>query len=339
MKVIGYSKSHPADHSEALIDAEQERPVPGPRDVLVEVKAIAVNPVDTKIRQRAEPEAGQLKIIGWDAAGVVTAVGDDVTLFHPGDEVWYAGDLTRAGCNAEYQLVDERLVGRKPRTLSFAEAAAMPLTTITAWEMLFDRLQVPVKGNARLLITGAAGGVGSIMIQLAKALTDATVIATASRTESKQWVKDMGADIVLDHSNSLVAELAAATTELTDVSHVASLTHTTEHFADLVTLLQPQGRFALIDDPTEPLDIMSMKQKSLSLHWEFMFTRSKFQTDDMEAQHALLNKVAEMVDAGQVKTTIGQHLGVINAANLKKAHQQLESAKTIGKLVLEGFDN
>lgn len=337
MKAIGYQQSLPADNPQSLQDIELDKPKPGPRDVLVKIKAIAVNPVDTKIRMRMAPDDDSYKVIGWDASGEVVAVGNEVTNYEIGDEVWYAGDLTRPGCNAQYQVVDERIVGRKPNSLSHAEAAALPLTTITAWELLFERLQVPTHKPAILLVTGAAGGVGSILVQLAKQLTQATVVATASRAETKAWVQELGADVVLDHSNPLSEELAKH--KLTDVTHVASLTHTAEHFAELVKMLRPQGRLALIDDPSEALDINSMKQKSLSLHWEFMYTRSLFQTDDMDSQRKLLNEVATLVDAGKIKTTLGQHLGVINAENLRRAHQQLEQHTAIGKLVLEGFDS
>lgn len=339
MKAVGYQKSLPADHPDALLDIDLEQPQPSGRDICVAVKAIAVNPVDTKIRQRAEPDNGY-KVIGWDAAGIVSAVGDEVTEYQIGDEVWYAGALTRPGCNAEYQLVDERIVGRKPKTLSFAEAAALPLTTITAWELLFDRLQISKQAanpadKPVLLLTGGAGGVGSILIQLAKQLTDATVIATASRPETKAWVKKLGADHVLDHSKPLDEELHRA--GIKDITHGASLTATGQHFEAFVSMLRPQGRLALIDDPAEPVDISLLKQKSLSLHWEFMYTRSMFETADMIEQQRLLNNVAEMVDAGVIQTTIGEHYGTINAANLKRAHQQLESGSTVGKIVLEGF--
>lgn len=337
MKAIGYQQSLPADHPQSLQDINIEKPTPGPRDVLVQVKAIAVNPVDTKIRMRITPDDNSYKVIGWDASGEVVAVGSDVQNYKPGDEVWYAGALNRPGCNAQFQIVDERIVGCKPKSLSHAEAAALPLTTITAWELLFERLQVPTDKPAVLLVTGAAGGVGSILVQLAKQLTRATVVATASRAETKAWVTQLGADVVLDHSQPLSDELAKH--KLADVTHVASLTHTAEHFAELVKMLRPQGRLALIDDPTEPLDFSSMKQKSLSLQWEFMFTRSLFETDDMDNQRQLLNEVAALVDAGKIKTTLGEHLGTINAANLRRAHQQLEQHTAIGKLVLEGFDN
>jgi len=340
VKAIGYQKSLPASDPQALMDIEIAQPQPGPRDLLVKVQAIAVNPVDTKIRMRMQPEAGEYKVLGWDAVGEVVAVGNDVRQFKVGDEVWYAGALDRPGCNAEFQVVDERLVGPKPVSLNAAEAAALPLTAITAWELLFERLQVPRETEShkqanRVLVTGAAGGVGSILIQLLKQMTDATVIATASRPETKAWVESLGADYVLDHSKPLSEELARL--DIADVSHVASLTHTAEHFAELVKMLRPQGRLALIDDPGETLDINSLKQKSLSLHWEFMYTKSLFQTEDMDSQRLLLTNISELVDQNRIKTTLGKHMGAINAANLRAAHQQLEQQTTIGKLVLEGF--
>ncbi len=338
MKAIAYYASLPADRTDALQDVELPAPTPGPRDLLVEVKAISVNPVDTKIRRNVAPENGEAKVLGWDAAGIVKAVGSDVSLFQPGDRVYYAGAIHRAGANSELHVVDERIVGHMPTSLPFAEAAALPLTAITAWEMLFDRLQVP-QGEAdlgqRLLIVGGAGGVGSILIQLARQLTGLTVIATASRPETQAWISELGAHHVIDHSQPLTEELKRI--GIDQVTHVASLTQTDQHFDQLIEALAPQGRLALIDDPATPLDVMKLKRKCLSLHWELMFTRSLFETADMIEQHGLLERVAELVDAGTLKTTLGEHYGVINAANLRRAHARLESGTARGKLVLEGF--
>lgn len=332
MKAIGYTGSG------SLFQFDTDTPTPAPRDLLVRISAIAVNPVDTKIRGRVQPPADQPKILGWDAVGVVEALGADVKHFKVGDRVWYAGDVSRSGCNAEFQCVDERIAALAPASLSDAEAAAMPLTAITAWEMLFDRLQVP-RGEAAsgrtVLVVGAAGGVGSMVLQLARQLTAATVIGTASRHQSKDWVTALGAHYVLDHSRSLQDEMKAA--GLADVTDVAAMNRTGQHYADLVALLRPQGRLSLIDDPAEPLDIKLMKQKSLSLHWEFMFTRAMFKTADMDQQHKLLSEVAALVDKGVIKSTLGQHLGRITAQNLQQAHDLLKSEHTVGKLVLEGF--
>lgn len=335
MKAIAYSQSLPIDQEDALYDCELPVPEPGAQDLLVEIKAISVNPVDCKIRTIVHPGAGEKKILGWDAAGVVKAVGSSVSMFKPGDEVFYAGDLTRQGSNAELQVVDERIAAKKPATLGFAEAAALPLTAITAWELLFDRLGFP-RGDrdATLLITGAAGGVGSILVQLAKSLTQGRVIATASRSESKSWLQQLGADLVIDHTEDMAAQLRDQ--GIMEVSHVASLTHTDEHYESLIEVMKPQGKFGLIDDPVS-IDIKAFKRKSISLHWEFMYTRSMFHTEDMLAQHQLLKEVAVLVDSGQLKTTLGQHLGQVCAENLKKAHALIESKKTIGKIVLEGF--
>lgn len=338
MKAVAYYQSLPINNPESLQDVQLAEPTPGPRDLLVEVKAISVNPVDTKVRSNAAPENGQAKVLGWDAAGVVKAVGAEVTLFAPGDEVFYAGAINRAGANSELHIVDERIVGRKPQSLPFAEAAAMPLTAITAWELLFERLQISQGSTDQgqsLLIVGGAGGVGSMLIQLARKLTGLTVIATASRPETQAWVRDLGAHHVLDHSKPLHQELQRV--GLQQVTHVASLTQTDQHFAQLVEALAPQGRLALIDDPQQPLDIMQLKRKSLSLHWELMFTRSLFETADMIEQHKLLSRVAELVDAGTIKTTLGEHFGQINAENLRRAHTLLESGSAKGKIVLEGF--
>ncbi len=338
MKAVAYKNTLPIDNPSALQDVELPDPIATGRDLLVEVKGISVNPVDTKIRAGRQPAAGQWGVLGWDAAGIVRAVGPDVTLFKPGDRVWYAGDITRPGSNAELQLVDERIVGRMPARLGFAEAAALPLTAITAWELLFDRLGVaPGKRPSKdsLLIVGAAGGVGSILTQLASRLTSLTVIGTASRPETQAWVRELGAHHVIDHSKPFAEELKRI--GLKNVTMVVSLNNTEGHFAQIADIIAPQGRFALIDDPTKPLDIMKLKGKSISLHWELMFTRSLFQTDDMIAQHRLLNEVAALVDEGVIRTTLGEHFGSINATNLQRAHAHIESGKARGKVVLEGF--
>ncbi|MGZ9708186.1 zinc-binding alcohol dehydrogenase family protein [Pseudomonas sp. GNP013] len=337
MKAIAYYASLPINDPKSLQDIELPEPVAGPRDLLVEVKAISVNPVDTKIRQNVTPQDGAAKVLGWDVAGVVKAVGSDVTLFKPGDKVFYAGSLVRPGGNSELHTVDERIVGHMPKRLSFAEAAALPLTAITAWELLFERLQVregQTDEGQSLLIVGAAGGVGSILTQLASRLTALKVIGTASRPETQACAKDLGAHLVIDHSQPLSQALQQAGHP--QVTHVASLTQTEHHLAQLVEALQPQGKLALIDDP-KALDVSTLKRKSLSLHWEFMYTRSMFETPDMIEQHNLLNRVADLIDDGTLKTTLGEHFGVINADNLRRAHALLESGKAKGKIVLEGF--
>lgn len=337
MRAVAYKVPGPIQGPQVLQDVELPRPVPAGRDILVEVKAVSVNPVDTKVRMRAAPEADGWKVLGWDAAGIVAGTGPDVTRFKVGDPVYYAGDLTRQGANAAFHLVDERIVGHGPATLSWAEAAALPLTTITAWEALFDRLDVkrPVPGSSSILIIGGAGGVGSIAVQLARQLTGLTVIATASRPETRDWVRDLGAHHVIDHSRPLAGELAAA--GLAAPGFVLSTTQTDRHLAEIVRLIAPQGRFALIDDP-EVLDIVSFKRKAVSVHWEFMFARSMFATADIDAQGALLDTVAGLVDAGTLKTTLSEVLGTINAANLTRAHALIESGRARGKIVLEGFD-
>lgn len=340
MKAIGFIATQANTPADALTDIEIDRPTPSGKDLLVKVNAISVNPVDTKIRQRIDDTQGQHKILGWDAVGEVVAVGDDVSTYAIGDKVWYAGDITRSGANAEYHLVDERIIGKCPASLSDAEAAAIPLTAITAWELLFDRLGFEQNTEAtdtppRLLIIGAAGGVGSILTQLAKQLTHATVIGTASRPESQQWVTDLGADHVIDHHQHFGDELERIGIE--SVTHVISLTHTDQHFDQSIEVLAPQGKFALIDDPEEVLDIRKLKLKSLSLHWELMFTRSMFNTDDITQQRDLLNRVAALIDAGKIRTTLGAHYGTICADNLRKAHKDIESGTAIGKIVLEHF--
>ncbi len=333
MKAIAITRSAP-HNIEFLHEITLPQPTATGHDLLIEVKAISVNPVDTKVRAGFSGDTP--RVLGWDAVGVVTAVGEAVTLFAPGDEVWYAGALGRAGSNSEYQLVDERIVALKPKTLDNAAAAAMPLTAITAWEMLFDRLGVQEQGNEgdTLLIVGAAGGVGSILVQLARKLTKMTVIGTASRPESQLWVREAGAHHVIDHSKPLSEELAGL--GINEVTHVASLNHTEAHYAEIIKALAPQGKLALIDDP-ETLDARPLKAKSISLHWEFMFTRSMFETQDMIAQHQLLTRVATLIDEQAITTTLGEHYGAITAANVQKAHAQLETGRAVGKIVLEGF--
>ena len=337
MKAVGYTKSLPIDAADALIDFETAKPEPAGRDIRVAVRAISVNPVDTKVRKRAAPPEGQTKILGYDAAGTVDAVGPEVTLFKPGDEVFYAGSIQRQGTNSEFHLVDERIVGAKPASLTFAEAAALPLTSITAWELLFDRLgAVPGKSvdPRTLLITGGAGGVGSILIQLARRLTGLTVVATASRPETSKWCLELGAHAVIDHTKPIKEQIDKL--KLPPVGLIASLTNTDQHYKALAELIAPQGRYGLIDDPVE-FNVSVFKGKAVSIHWESMFTRSSFQTADMIGQHALLNDVADLIDKSVLRSTLDRNFGTINAANLKRAHAQLESGTSRGKIVLEGW--
>jgi zinc-binding alcohol dehydrogenase family protein len=337
MKAVGYKKSLPVEDADSLIDFETAKPEPKGRDIRVAVKAISANPVDYKVRKRAAPPDGETKILGYDAAGVVDAVGPDVTLFKPGDEVFYAGSILRQGTNSEFHLVDERIVGAKPKSLSFAQAAALPLTSITAWELLFDRLgAVPGKSvdPRTLLITGGAGGVGSILIQLARRLTGLAVVATATRPESQKWCLDLGAHAVIDHGKPMKEQIEKL--KLPPVALVASLTFTDQHYKAIADFMAPQGKFGLIDDPPE-FTMSAFKGKAISVHWESMFTRSSFQTPDMIAQHNLLNDVADLIDKGVLRTTLDQTFGIINAANLKRAHALLESGKSRGKIVLEGW--
>ncbi len=337
MRAVAYTTPQPISADTSLIDVDLPIPTAEGHDLLVEIKAISVNPVDTKVRAGVAPGAVEFKVLGWDAAGVVKAIGPDVTLFEVGDEVFYAGVINRTGSNAEFQLVDERIVGRKPASLDFPAAAALPLTSITAYEALFDRLKVhdavPGAANA-ILIIGGAGGVGSIAVQIARALTDLTVIATASRPETTAWVKELGAHHVIDHGQPLAPQITAL--GIGAPGFVFSTTNTTDHLQDIVEAIAPQGRFALIDDP-KTLDVVPFKRKAVSTHWEFMFTRPLFGTPDTIEQHKLLNKIAELVDGGKIKTTLSATVGTINAANLKQAHAMIESGRTKGKLVLSGF--
>jgi len=339
MKAVGYNKPLPLSAADSFVDIDLPKPVAGGHDILVEVKAVSVNPVDYKVRGSSPPPAGtEWRVIGWDAAGIVSAFGPDVSKFKVGDEVWYAGSIIRSGTNAQFHLVDERIVGRKPTSIGWADAAALPLTSLTAWEALFDRLDVrkAVPGAApAILIIGGSGGVGSIAIQLARQFTDLTVIATASRPETQEFTRSLGAHHVIDHSKPLNEEIARL--GLGAPGFVFSTTQTDRHIDAIADLIAPQGRFVLIDDP-KSFDIMKFKRKSVSIHHELMFTRSIFGTPDMAEQGVILDEVARAVDAGKVRSTATTRFGVINAANLKLAHAQLESGTTIGKVVLEGFD-
>lgn len=341
MKAVGYKKALPIHDINALIDIELQQPIATGHDILVKINAISVNPVDYKIRENVSPSHDEYKVIGWDAVGEVVSIGDKVTRFSAGDIVYYAGDLNRSGCNAQFQLVDECLVGLKPKSLSDPEAAALPLTGITAWELLFEHLQLGKQSLASkersaevLLIVGAAGGVGSILIQLAKAMTGATIIASASRKCSQAWVEKLGADHIIDHTKPLQPQVQAL--NIGPITHVASLNSTDTYFDAYVDLLVPFGRIAMIDDP-ESINIMKMKPKSLSFHIEFMFARSMFNAADKCKQGVLLNDLAKLIDQGHIQTTISKNLGVINAENLKVAHTVLESGRSMGKIVLEGF--
>jgi zinc-binding alcohol dehydrogenase family protein len=338
MKAIGFRTPLPINDPASLEDTDLAKPEPTSRDILVRIEAVSVNPVDAKMRMRPPAEPGSWKVLGWDAAGTVEAVGPDATLFAPGDAVFYAGALGRAGTNAEFHLVDERIVGRKPASLTFAEAAALPLTAITAWETLFDRLDirkgVPGAANA-LLIVGGAGGVGSITTQLARKLTDVTVITTASRPETVEWSRGLGAHHVIDHSRPLSSQIERL--GIGQPAFVFSTTNTDQHLAEIGKLIAPQGRFALIDDPAS-LDVSPLKVKSVSTHWEFMFTRSLFGTADIAEQGVLLNEVSRLVDAGTLKTTLADVFGTISAENLRRAHALIETGRAKGKIVLAGWN-
>lgn len=337
MKAVGYKTAGALDRADSLIDFEIDTPVATGRDLLVRVQAVSVNPVDYKIRTNRPPEGDTPAILGWDAVGEVVSIGDEATMFKAGDLVWYAGAINRSGTNAEYHLVDERIVGKSPTSITAAQAASLPLTALTAYEMLFDRLRVndPVPGAANaVVIIGGSGGVGSIAIQLLRALTDMTVIATASRSETQDWVKELGAHHAIDHTKPLTPQIEAL--GLGQPGYVFSTTHTHQYIEQIAEFIAPQGRFGLIDDP-ETLNIMPFKVKAVSTHWELMFTRSLFQTADITRQHDILNEVAELLDAGKIRSTATETLGKINAATLKRAHAILESNKAKGKLVLEGF--
>lgn len=337
MRAIGFNRPLPVDNPDCLVDIELPLPKLHPRDVLVEIKAIAVNPADAKIRAIHQPKAGEYRILGWDGAGVVADVGEEVTQFQVGDEVYFSGAINRAGTYAQFTAVDERIVARKPQSIGFAQAAALPLTSLTAWEMLFERLQIKqssANGAAVLLLVGGAGGVGSVAIQLAKVCSGVQVIATASRPESRAWVQKLGADFVINHHNNMVEELKQL--DIAAPSWIFSTWDSAKNLPQMVEMIAPQGRIGVIDDP-DTLDVTKLKAKSLSLHWEFMFTRPMFMTDDMAAQGEILAKVADLLDAGKIQTTAQTVFQGINAKNLRKAHQYLECGEAIGKIVLEGW--
>lgn len=339
MKAVGLYQYLPIDNPESLQDIEVEKPIPTGRDLLVQVKAISVNPADPIVRGYPEMTGEAPYILGWDVAGVVEQVGSECTLFQPGDEIFYAGSLIRPGCNSEFHLVDERIVGRKPVSLDFAEAAAMPLTAITAWEGLFDRLKISHDPNANrnktILIVGAAGGVGSIAIQLAR-LVGLTVIGTASRPESTAWIRQLGATHTINHYENFAEQLKSLGMDYVD--YIFCLNNTDQHWYNMTEVVAPQGNICLIVENESPVAFNLLKSKSVSVSWETMFTRSTFQTSDMEEQHRLLNQVAHLVDSGQVQTTVSERLAPINAANLRLAHAKMESGTAIGKIVLENFN-
>lgn len=336
MKAVGFTHYLPVEDTNAFLDLEIDKPAPKGRDILVAIKAVAINPVDIKVRAPKDKVEDQARIIGYDASGVVEAVGSEVTLFKPGDEVYYAGDITRSGTNAEFHLVDERIVGRRPASLSHAEAAALPLTTITAYEAFFDRLGIDrdgADGGQSILIIGAGGGVGSIGIQLAK-LAGLKVIATASRPETSAWVQELGADHVVNHREDMVAQIRAL--GIQHVDHIA-IFNDMRHWETAVELIRPQGGIVSIDDTDLPMPMGGMKMKAASLHWEFMFARSMHQTHDMVEQHKLLTYVAGQIDAGKIKTTVSKRMSPINATNMREAHRLVETGQAKGKIVLEGF--
>lgn len=336
MKAVGFTRYLPVTDPESFLDIELPEPTPTGHDILVHVRAVAVNPVDTKVRAPKDKIEESPRVIGYDAAGIVTAVGSDVTLFKTGDEVFYAGDITRSGTNQEFHLVDERIVGRKPKSLSFAEAAALPLTAITAYESFFHRLKIdPNGGDAgkSILIISGAGGVGSIGIQLAKH-AGLQVITTASRPETISWVRELGADHVINHRQPPIAQMAALGFDCVDY---IAIFNDMRHWNDAVELIRPQGAIVTIDDTNLPMPMERMKTKAASLHWELMFTRAMFKTPDMVEQHKLLSFIADEIDAGRLRTTLSEILSPINAANLREAHRRIETGAARGKIVLEGF--
>ncbi|WP_127531770.1 zinc-binding alcohol dehydrogenase family protein [Paenibacillus kobensis] len=340
MKAVGLYKYLSIDNPDSLLDVTIEKPAAEGRDLLVRVKAISVNPVDTKVRSPKEHEESAPRVLGWDVAGVVEQTGSDCTLFQPGDEVYYAGSIIRPGGNSEFHLVDERIVGKKPASLDYAQAAALPLTAITAWEALFDRLGVSRDAAANagrsILIIGAAGGVGSIAVQLADHV-GLTVVGTATRPESQEWVRQLGARHTISHAEAFQPQLAAI--GLPHVDYILCLNSAEQHWANMSEAIKPQGKVGLITNIKEPLHLSLFMNKSVTIAWELMYTRSTHQTDDMIEQHKLLNELAELVDSGTIRTTLTEKLSPINAANLRRAHAIIETGRTLGKVVLENWES
>ena len=333
MRAVGLYKYLPIEDPESLVDLDVPKPEPRGRDLLVRVRAVSVNPVDTKVRAPKDKTEAEPKILGWDAAGTVEAAGEGVSLFSPGDEVYYAGSIVRQGCDSEYHLVDERIVGRKPRNLTFEEAAAMPLTTLTAWEALFDRMAVEGR-NKTLLVIAGAGGVGSIAIQIAKRVAGLRVIATASRSETEAWCRELGADDVIDHRAPLKDEMQRIGAGEAD--YILCAANTEEHLQNMADTVRPQGKICLIVGVKggQPVPINLFQPKSVALCWELMFTRSMYETQDMQAQHEILDRAAGLLEDGTLRHTLREVVGPLNAENLREAHARLESGRTIGKLVL-----
>jgi zinc-binding alcohol dehydrogenase family protein len=335
MKAIGYTGKNSIDNPDSFIAFEQQTPTPAGRDLLVKIQAVSVNPVDFKIRKATQEMQSPPKILGWDAAGIVAAVGNEVSLFKVGDKVFYAGDLTRTGSNATHQLVDERIVGLMPKSLDFTAAAALPLTSITAWEALFDRLKInPEQDTGKcILIIGGAGGVGSIAIQIAKQVAKLKVIATASRDVTRHWCQALGADHIVNHHNDMPAQFEQL--KLAAPDYIFCLYNTDDHFSAMVELIAPQGMICSIVEAKVNHDIDQLKLKSAGFVWELMFTRSMFQTSDMIKQHELLNEIAELIDSGRIRTTLNEKFGSMTPENIVKAHKQLESGTSMGKIVLD----
>ncbi len=340
LKAVGLYKYLPIDQKDALLDLDIDKPSPQGNEILVNVHAVAVNPVDTKMRAPQDKVEDSPRILGWDVAGVVDATGPNTSLFQPGDEVFYAGSFVKPGCNSEFHIVDERIVGAKPKSIDFAQAAALPLTSITAWEALFDRLGVNAEGKdagKQLLIIGGAGGVGSIATQFAKVIANVTITATASRPESKKWCQKLGADHVINHYLDISEQMGELGIDGYD--YILCFNDTDEHWQTMAGVVAPQGKICSIVETSGDVDLGTLKSKSATFSWEFMFTRSMYETEDMIEQHHLLNRVSELIDVGKLKTTLDKVLKPINATNLKQAHAEIEGRHTIGKIVLQGWES
>lgn len=340
MKAIGVNQFLPTTHPECFIAFDTDIPPLAIRDLLVQVKAVSVNPVDHKVRTSLEDRLDTPRVLGWDAAGIVIQTGAEVSLFQPGDHVYYAGSITRPGCNSQYHVVDERIVGHKPLQLTFEAAAALPLTTITAWEALFERLRIssdPLENvNRTILLIGGAGGVGSIAIQLAKKVAGLRVIATASREASKAWCLKMGADDCINHTKNFRMQLEKL--NIAEVDYIFCLTPIEAYWESIADVIKAQGKICGITTIPTPIDLNLIKNKSATFVWEFMFTKSMYTTEDIQSQHDLLNQVSNLMDQGILQSTLTEHFGSLNTLHLAQAHARLESGQMIGKLVLSEIE-
>ncbi|VDK14708.1 Zinc-type alcohol dehydrogenase-like protein [Oenococcus sicerae] len=336
MKAIGFKEHLPIEEENSLIEFKLPKPIAKGHDLLVEVSAVSVNPVDIGVRTSGHGILKEPKIIGWDAVGIVDSIGDNVSLFKKGDLVFYAGSFKRSGSDSQYQLVDERIVGHAPKNLIITQTAAMPLTSLTAWEVLFEQLEIDPQDHKfnrehTILIINGAGGVGSIATQLAH-WAGLNVIASASRPETIKWVMEHGADQTVNHRKDLIKEVRELGYKYVD--YILELNDLDGHWDEMAELIKPSGRIASITENHRPINLRKLTQKRAKFAWEWMYTKSFYETPDMISQHQILDQVSELLDQGVIKSTLNEVLSPINVSNLKKAHKLVESNRMIGKIVV-----